>query len=272
MIVDLKPYPEYVDSGLPWVGKMPSHWSQRRMKFLFVERTDKGFPSEPLLAATQTKGVVRKEDYGTRTVTVTKDFHLLKLVEVGDFVISLRSFEGGIEISHCRGIISPAYTVLRPMTDAQPAYYSRFFKSHDFIASLTLFVTGIREGQNIDYVRLSRAYMPLPPEDEQEAIGRFLDSANGRIDRTIRAKKRVIALLNEQKQSIVQSAVTRGLDDSVTLKDSGVPWIGEIPAGDTRRFQNCSTGPIRCQPDASWKRRHICFNAHWTGEPRLRGI
>ncbi len=229
MIADLKPYAEYKESGLPWLGRVPGHWGQRRMKFLFKERVQKGFPDEPLLAATQSKGVVRKEDYGTRTVTATKDFHLLKLVEIGDFVISLRSFEGGIEVAHCRGIISPAYTILTPGRDATQGYYSRFFKSADFIRSLTLFVTGIREGQNIDYERMSRAYMPLPPVEEQAAIGRFLDWANGRLERTIRAKRKVIALLNEQKQAIIHRAVTRGLDPTVPLKPSGIPWLGDIP-------------------------------------------
>jgi type I restriction enzyme S subunit len=229
MIADLKPYSEYKESGLAWLGQTPSHWEQRRMKFLFSERVQKGFPREPLLAATQSKGVVRKEDYETRTVTAMKDLHLLKLVEMGDFVISLRSFEGGIEVAHCRGIISPAYTVLTPRREASPSYYSRFFKSSDFISSLRLFVTGIREGQNIDYERLSRAFMPLPPFEEQTAIGRFLDWANGRLDRAIRAKRKVIALLNEQKQAIIQRAVTRGLDPSVPLKPSGIPWLGDIP-------------------------------------------
>ena len=168
MIADLKPYPAYKESGLPWLGPVPGHWETRRTKFLFRERVQKGFPDEPLLAATQSKGVVRKADYGTRTVTATKDFHLLKLVEIGDFVISLRSFEGGIEVAHCRGIISPAYTVLAPRAEAAEGYYSRFFKSSTFISSLTLFVTGIREGQNVDYERLSRSYLPLPPLSVRE--------------------------------------------------------------------------------------------------------
>ena len=229
MISDLKPYAMYKESGLPWLGEVPAHWGQRRMKFLFRERVQKGFPDEPLLAATQSKGVLRKADYGTRTVTATKDFHLLKLVDRGDFVISLRSFEGGIEVAHCRGIISPAYTVLAPRTEATEGYYSRFFKSSAFISSLTLFVTGIREGQNVDYERLSRSYLPLPPADEQATIGRFLDWANGRLERAIRAKRKVIALLNEQKQAIIHRAVTRGLDPSVPLKPSGIPWLGDIP-------------------------------------------
>ena len=229
MIADLKPYPAYRESGLPWLGKVPEHWKQRRTKFLFRERVQKGFPDEPLLAATQSKGVVRKDEYGSRTVTATKDLHLLKLVEQGDYVISLRSFEGGIEVAHSRGIISPAYTVLAPQKEASQGYYTHFFKSPDFIKSLTLFVTGIREGQNIDYERLSRAYLPLPPPDEQAAIVRFLNWANGQLEKAIRAKRKVITLLNEQKQAIIHRAVTRGLDPSVPLKPSGISWIGDIP-------------------------------------------
>ena len=229
MITNLKPYPAYKDSELPWLGHVPEHWGQRRMKFLFKERTQKGFPSEPLLAATQSKGVVLKEDYGSRTVTAVSGLENLKLVEVGDFVISLRSFQGGIEISHARGIISPAYTVLCPRAGFEPGYFQAYFKSSDFVSSLGLFVTGIREGQNVDYERLSRAFLPLPPPSEQAAIVRFLDWANGRLERAIRAKRKIIALLNEQKQAIIHQAVTRGLDPSVRLKPSGIPWLGEIP-------------------------------------------
>ena len=230
MIADLNPYPAYKESGLPWLKTVPAQWDVRRMKFLFRERVQKNFPNEPLLAATQTKGVVRKEDYGARTVTAQKDFELLKLVETGDFVISLRSFQGGIEVAHYRGIISPAYTILKPIHEPSRGYFSHLFKSVRFIQSLTLFVTGIREGQNIDYERLSRAYLPVPPPDEQAAIVRFLDYATGRVERAIRAKRKLIALLNEQKQTIIHRAVTRGLDPNAPLRNSGVDWIGEIPA------------------------------------------
>jgi type I restriction enzyme S subunit len=185
--------------------------------------------------------VVKKEDYETRTVTAQKDLHLLKLVEVGDYVISLRSFQGGIEVAHCRGIISPAYTVLKPQKQAESRYYSHFFKAKPFIDSLSLFVTGIREGQNIDYERLSRAEMPMPPEDEQAAIVRFLDHANRKIDGFIRAKRKLIELLNEQKQAIIHRAVTRGLDPNVPLKPSGIPWLGDIPMHwEVMRVKQCA--------------------------------
>lgn len=229
MIAGLKPYPVYCDSGLVWLDRVPAHWSTRRMKFLVRERRQRGFPREPLLAATQTKGVVRKQDYEARTVTATAGLENLQLVEVGDFVISLRSFQGGIEISHARGIISPAYTILTAHSSESRDYLRHLFKSAVFIQSLRLFVTGIREGQTIDYERLGRAVMPLPPPEEQTAIGRFLDHVGGRIDRAIRAKRKVIALLQEQKEAIIHCAVTRGVDGASSSMPVELSSIGSVP-------------------------------------------
>ena len=96
-----------------WLPQIPEHWELVKVRHLFKESTLKGFPNETLLVASQEHGVVSKEAYGKRTVEATKDLHNLKLVEQGDFVISLRSFQGGIEVAHERGIISPAYTVMK---------------------------------------------------------------------------------------------------------------------------------------------------------------
>ncbi|MBO7599286.1 MAG: restriction endonuclease subunit S, partial [Bacteroidales bacterium] len=146
----MQKYSSYKDSGVKWLGQIPEHWEVRKMKYAFEERSEKGFPSLPLLAATQNHGVIKKENYENRTVEATKSLDSLKLVEVGDFVISLRSFQGGIEISYDRGIISPAYTVLRP-THIGDCYFKYLGKSPIFIQLLKSMVTGIREGQNIDY-------------------------------------------------------------------------------------------------------------------------
>lgn len=89
----MEKYSSYKDSGVHWLGEIPSHWSLRKMKYTFVERSQKGFPKEPLLAATQSYGVIKKEDYEVRTVEALKNLETLKLVEIGDFVISLRSFQ-----------------------------------------------------------------------------------------------------------------------------------------------------------------------------------
>ncbi|MFQ5685645.1 MAG: restriction endonuclease subunit S [Candidatus Scalindua sp.] len=193
-----KPYPGYKDSGVPWLGKVPTDWDTRKIKYLFSERVQKGFSNEPLLAATQSKGVVPKTHYENRTVVAQKDLHLLKLVEKGDFVISLRSFQGGIELAYYRGIISPAYTVMIPCKNIDNNYFKYLAKSITFIGILKTCVTGIREGQNIDYEVLKRNRIPLPLFDEQTQIARFLDYKSSQIARFIRAKKRMIELLKEQ--------------------------------------------------------------------------
>lgn len=230
MFTDLKPYESYRGSGTPWLPAVPGHWRSPRIKTVLAEKNVRGFPEEPLLAATQSRGVIQKDDYGSKTVTAQKDLDLLKLVEVGDFVISLRSFQGGIERAYARGIISPAYTILEAREPADADYLTLLFKSRPFVGALTLNVTGIREGQNIEYPRLARDSLPLPPHDEQAAIVKYLAHAHARIDRAITAKRKLIALLEEQKQAIINQAVTRGLNPGTTAKSTGMPWMASVPS------------------------------------------
>ena len=225
----LKQYPEYYDSEVEWLRNVPSHWEVVKSKRIFIEASIKGFPDEELLAATQTKGVIPKSLYGNTTVTATKNFETLKLVEKGDFVISLRSFQGGIEYAHYRGIISPAYTILKPQEEVVHKYYRYLLKSKRYISGLTLLVTGIREGQNIDTSKFKDSYLPLPPKQEQTTIANFLDYKTEKINRFIKKKKQLIKLLNEQKAAIINQAVTKGLDPNAKMKDSGIEWLGEIP-------------------------------------------
>ena len=251
MIADLNPYSAYKGSGVPWLREVPAHWTLRRTKTLLRERSEKGFPDEPLLAATQTKGVVRKEQYENRTVLALKDLHLLKLVRVGDFVISLRSFQGGIEYAREQGIISPAYTTLYPVQRNNHAYLTHVFKAKPYIENLSLFVTGIRQGQNIDYQKLARSLLPYPPLPEQAAIVRFLDHAGRRIRRYIRAKQKLIALLEEQKQALIHQAVTGRIDVRTgqsypAYKPSGVEWLRDAPEHwETARLKVFLLRPMR---------------------------
>lgn len=217
-----KSYPKYKSTEIPWLPEMPEHWESRKAKYIFKERTEKGFPNEQLLAATQTKGVVRKEDYETRTVTAQKDFHLLKLVKEQDFVISLRSFQGGIEIAYYRGIISPAYTVFYEQKNVKinKGYYKHLFKSHPFINSLTLFVTGIREGQNIDYSEFKDSLLPMPDEEEQLAILKYLDAKSELVNKFIAKKEKLITILKEKKRSVINELLQNidGVWESRKLK------------------------------------------------------
>ena len=225
----MRKYDEYKDSEVNWIGRIPKHWELRKMKYTFEERSEKNHPEEPVLCATQTQGVIPQALYENRVVVVNKGYENLKFVRVGDFVISLRSFQGGIEYAHYQGIISSAYTILIPSEYIQKDYGRFLFKSHDFIQLLKTCVTGIREGQNINYDVLRKKFIPIPPIGEQKSIAQFLDWKNSEIDNLISKTEREIELLKELKQSVVAHAVTKGLNPNVKMKDSGIGWIGEIP-------------------------------------------
>ena len=158
------------ESGIEWLGKIPAHWGVRKIKNCLQERSEKGYPNEPILCATQSRGVIPQDMYDNRVVVVNKDFDKLKLVKCGDFVISLRSFQGGIEYAYYQGIISAAYTILTPKDKRNSEYFKHLFKSHDFIQLLQTCVTGIREGQNINYAMLAKHFIPIPPIEEQQKI------------------------------------------------------------------------------------------------------
>lgn len=204
----LNPNVKMKDSGIPWIGEIPEHWTTRKIKFLFNERSEKGYPNEPVLCATQKYGVIPQSMYENRVVVVNKGLEGLKLVKEGDFVISLRSFQGGIEYAHYQGIISAAYTVLSPANEVNPNYIKYLFKSHPFIELLKTCVTGIREGQNINYDLLRKSSIMLPPLSEQQAIVAYIDEKLQKIDQYMCDLQREIDYLKEFKQRLISDAVT----------------------------------------------------------------
>ena len=233
MIDDLKPYADYKESGLPWLGRVPGHWTIKRGKsYLFAvdERSRTG--KEELLTVSSARGVVpRKSAQVTMFKAASYAGH--KLCWPGDLVInSLWAWAGGLGVSQHHGIISTAYSVYRgrPSARVNPRFLHELVRSSAFQWELHVRSKGvwISRLQLTDTAFLD-APIPLPPPTEQAAIVRFLDWANGRLERAIRAKRKVIALLNEQKQAIIHRAVTRGLDPDVPLKHSGIPWLGDIP-------------------------------------------
>ena len=213
-----------------WISKIPAHWQVHKMKRLFAERSEKGYPNEPLLVASQSMGVVPKNVYGNRTVEAQKDLHLLKLVCVGDCVISLRSFQGGLEYAYYQGIISPAYTILIPHEPMSSSYFRYLAKSKPFIGLLTLCVTGIREGQNIDYAKLKNHFLPVPPREEQDQIVRFLDWKVSSINKLIAVKQKQIANLNEMHLSVMNDLATHGIVKERNYVKTSMDWACEIPA------------------------------------------
>ena len=246
---------------MQWLKEIPSHWEVRKMKYCFSERSEKNHPDEPILCATQSQGVIPQSMYANRVVVVNKGFEGLKLVKKGDFVISLRSFEGGIEYAYYQGIISAAYTILQPNKDSFSNYWKALFKSHPFIQLLQTCVTGIREGQNINYSMLCRAFLPLPPLAEQEKIVSYLEDKTSKIDAYVADKEKEIELLQELKQKTIADAVTKGLNPDAKMKDSGISWIGEIPEHwEVKRIASLFTGKVQANTDFKY---HHAFKFYY---------
>lgn len=234
MIEELKPYLSYCATGVYWLPQVPAHWEIMRSKHVFAERTELARAGDVQLSATQAYGVIPQAEFerrvGRRVVRISMHLDKRNHVEKGDFVISMRSFQGGLERAWASGAIRSSYVVLRRARELDLGYFTHLFKAQPYIKALQATGNFIRDGQDLTFGNYSRVDLPVPPRDEQLAIGRFLDHANRRIDQFIHAKKKLIALLNEQRQAIINRSVTRGLDPNVKLKDSGVPWLGAVPA------------------------------------------
>ena len=233
MITDLRPYAEYKESGLPWLGQVPGHWGLSRSKRLFSARKDLASSEDVQLSATQAYGVIPQSEFeekvGRRVVKISMHLEKRRHVEKDDFVISMRSFQGGIERAWASGAIRSSYVVLKPESGVNVGFFAYLFKSHSYIRALQATADFIRDGQDLNFSNFCGVDLPTVPLAEQAAIARFLNYANGLLERAIRAKRKVITLLNEQRQAIIHSAVTCGLDPSVPLKASGIPWLGDIP-------------------------------------------
>ncbi len=188
--------------GLP-AGKrqiFPQGWKALRSKELFITRMKKNCENEPVLSVTQGSGVVYREMLDRKIDNSSNNLSSFKLVEPGDFIISLRSFQGGLEYSKYKGIVSPAYHVIRPIKKIDENFYKYLFKSSDFIGQLAIAVIGIRDGKQINYSDFSFLYLPYPPVKEQKAIGELLMAA----DREIFTLDRNLSVLEKQKRGLMQ--------------------------------------------------------------------
>ena len=221
---------EMKDSGIEWIGKIPADWTLQRGKTIFAQRLTKGNQSEILLAATQKYGMLpQSEVEGVVQVKEDADLQQFRTVHKKDFVISLRSFQGGFEYSQYEGVCSPAYQVFYNTNPICHNYYRLLFKSDGFIQKMNSMTVGIREGKNIQYSDFANSLIPVPPINQQQRIADYLDRKCSQIDTIIARQQEVIEKLKAYKLSVITEAVAKGLNPNVPMKDSGVEWIGEIP-------------------------------------------
>jgi type I restriction enzyme S subunit len=257
MISNLKPYTEYQDTGLPWLGHVPLHWDISPIGGLARLKSIVNQPERQLLSVYLQRGVVRFSDVLQKRTNVTsEDLSKYQAVDEGDFVLNnQQAWRGSVGVSDFSGIVSPAYLVLALSKRYLPQYANLLLRDQSMVSQYLVCSKGVGSIQrNLYWPHLKRVSVVIPPPDEQAAIVRFLDWANARLKRAIRAKRKVIALLNEQKQAIIHRAVTRGLDSSVPLKASGIPWLGDIPSHwEVRRLRtsisDCVNGLWGTDPD-----------------------
>jgi type I restriction enzyme, S subunit len=231
MIDGLKPYPEYKKSGLLWLSKIPAHWQVVRNGSLFTQRNQTGFAHLPILEVSLKTGIRVRDFENSLRKQVMSDFGKYKRAAKGDLAYNMmRMWQGAVGVAPVDGLVSPAYVVARPFTEVVARYYTYLFRTDVYMFEVDAYSRGIVKDRNRLYWDQFKQMVSLAPRsDEQISIVRFLDYANRRIEHYIWAKKKLIALLNEQKQAVIHRAVTRGLEPSVRLKSSGIPWLGDVP-------------------------------------------
>mgnify|MGYP001528803124 FL=1 len=220
-------YSEYKDSGAQWLGKIPKHWDVIKAKYLWNEVfsfSENG--SENLLSVSQYDGVTQAKNESR-----SESLKGYKKVVKNNLVINIMlAWMGGLGVSEYNGIVSPAYCVYRLKKAANPQFMHYLYKTPMYLAEFARHSTGVIPSRWRMYTDdFGQVLTLIPPIDEQDKIVSYLDKVTSKIDEAIAQQQKMIDLLNERKQIIINNAVTKGLNPDAPMKYSGVDWIGEIP-------------------------------------------
>ncbi|MBK8582535.1 MAG: restriction endonuclease subunit S [Flavobacteriales bacterium] len=243
----LKPYPTYKPAGIPWLKQVPEHWEVLPNRALFSEVKEAGRPEDEMLSVTIRRGVLKQAEHlatSSKKDSSRKDKSTYKRVGVGDIVYNkMRAWQGAFGESKYSGIVSPAYVVQRPKEGALPEFYHFLMRSPLFAKEAERNSYGLASDiWNLRPEDFKTILNVRPPIEEQHLIVRYVHALDAKVKRYIRSKRSLIARLQEQKQAIIQQAVTRGLDPNVKLKPSGVEWLGEVPVHwEVVRLKSCIT-------------------------------
>ena len=231
MPVELKPYAQYKDSGVPWLGDIPAHWELHKGKRLFAKMERDIRPEDGVITCFRDGIVTLRKNRRTSGFTESLKEIGYQGIRKGDLVIHMMdAFAGAVGVSDSDGKGTPVYSVCQPKLDLNTYFYSyivREMARSDYILSLA---KGIRErSTDFRFDAFASQILPVPPRQEQDEISAYIRGQSSKINRFIRNKRSLIKLLNEQKQVIINQAVTRGIDPNVSLKPSNVSYLGEIP-------------------------------------------
>ena len=225
-------YPKYKVSGVEWLGEVPAHWEVVKVRWLCeIKKRIVGELGFDVLSITQ-KGI-RVKDTESNDGQLSMDYTKYQLVEVGDFAMNhMDLLTGYVDLSSIVGVTSPDYRVfsIRDPSVCHPKYV--LYLLQNGYLNKVFFAFGQGSSQlgrwRLHTDQLNDFWFPLPSPEEQCAIATFLDNETAKIDALVAEQEKLIALLQEKRQAVISHAVTKGLDPSVTMKDSGVEWLGEV--------------------------------------------
>ena len=228
------PYPASKPSGVPWLGDVPDHWEVRPGRSIFTEINERDKAGEQMLSVTIAQGVIRQQTLlqdSSQKDSSRLDRSGYKFVRPGDIVYNkMRAWQGAAGMSRYQGIVSPAYIVQRPRSGVDPDYFHSLLRIPAFATEAERWSYGIASDMwSLRPEHFKMIHFPLPPLPEQRAIVRYLDHVDGRIRRYVDTKEKLVGLLEEERQAVVNRAATRGLDSNAPLKPSGVDWLGDVP-------------------------------------------
>lgn len=237
----MKKYDQYKNSGVEWMGEIPEHWEALSNKFIFkLNKNLVGKKSSEYDLLSLTLNGVIKRDMENPQGKFPAEFDTYQEVKKGDFIFCLFDVEETprtVGLSDFDGMITGAYTVMQVNENFDNSFLYYFYLNLDAGKRMKPLYTGLRNTISKDNFFSFKTF--VPPIHEQTAIANFLDDKTTKIDQAIAIKQKQIELLKERRQILIHKAVTRGLDESVKLKDSGVVWIGEIPEHwEIKRFRN----------------------------------
>ncbi|MCL9819270.1 restriction endonuclease subunit S [Helicobacter colisuis] len=224
----------FKDSGIEWLGEIPEHWEIKPLKAILNQRNEQNNNLElkTILSLVKDIGVIPYEEKGNIGNKSKDDLQGYKIARINDLVLNkMNAVIGSLGVSAYNGLVSPIYLVFYINNpNYLMGYYSYLFQIKSVQKFLRTFAYGIMEiRESIDYLDFKKMFLPTPPLEEQKRIADFLDSKCAQIDNFCEKKQKLITLLNEKKQSLINECVTKGLDTNVTFKDSGIEYLGEIP-------------------------------------------
>ncbi|MBN2896138.1 MAG: restriction endonuclease subunit S [Campylobacterales bacterium] len=227
-----QPYDTYKDSAQAWLGDIPEHWDTRRIKFLFkIKKRIAGTTDWDVLSITQSG--IKVKDITSGEGQLAMDYSKYQIVEKNDFAMNhMDLLTGYVDISKYDGVTSPDYRVFTLTDDTQvKEYYLHLFQTG--YKNKIFFAFGQGSSQlgrwRLPADEFNNFVVPVPPPKEQKAIAEFINKKTSQIDAHIAKQEKLIELLKERRTAAINKAVTRGLDESVTCKDSCIEWLGEIP-------------------------------------------